>query len=78
MDNENANMHLGYKSNITVRVAVPAGTTYGATISIKASTTKLVMALGNTRVVSAGGNIASLSTMYIYSVLSSTMTVRFF
>lgn len=75
IEGENSDLHLSYKSNMTLRMAFPSGTTASVTITISASSTKLVMALGNTKMARRGGNIYYLKYGFYYSVLSTTKSV---
>lgn len=77
VEGENSDLHLGYKSNMTLKVAFPSGTTPSVTITISASSTKLAMALGDTYMARRGGNIIYLRYGFYYIVLSSTKSVMY-
>lgn len=77
VEGENSDVHLGYKSNMTLKVAFPSGTTPSVTITISASSTKLAMALGDTNMARRGGNIIYLRYGFYYIVLSSTKSVMY-
>lgn len=77
VEGENSDLHLGYKSNMTLKVAFPSGTTPSVTITISASSTKLAMALGDTNMARRGGNIIYLRYGFYYIVLSSTKSVMY-
>eukprot|EP00105_Crassostrea_gigas_P036555 XP_019920703.1 PREDICTED: uncharacterized protein LOC105323112 [Crassostrea gigas] len=78
VEGENSDLHLGYKSNMTLKVAFPSGTTPSVTITISASSTKLAMALGDTNMARRGGNIIYLRYGFYYIVLSSTKSSGFY
>lgn len=78
VEGEYSDLHLGYKSSMTLKVAFPIGITTSVIITISASSTKLVMALGNTKMARRGGNIIYLRYGFYYGVLGSTLTVIIF
>lgn len=71
-DNEDPSVHLGSKRNLTIKLMFPLGTSPDIVLSVKASDTREIMAIGSLVLKETGNNIQPLTSSFSYK--ASTIT----
>lgn len=71
-DNGDPSVHLGSKRNLTIKLMFPMGTSPDIVLSVKASGTREVMAIGSLVLKETGNNIQPLTSSFSYK--ASTIT----
>lgn len=73
--NEDPNLHLGSKRNLTIKLVFPMGTTPDIVVSVKASDTKKIMAIGSLVLKETGNNIQPLKSSFSYKASTASNLV---
>lgn len=70
--NGDPSVHLGSKRNLTIKLMFPMGTSPDIVLSVKASDTREIMAIGSLVLKETGNNIQPLTSSFSYK--ASTIT----
>lgn len=73
--NEDPNLHLGNKRKLAIKLVFPMGTTPDIVVSVKASDTKEVMAIGSLVLKETGNNIQPLTSSFNYKASTTSNLV---
>lgn len=74
-DNRDLNVHLGSKRNLTIKLMFPLGTIPDIVLSVKASDTREIMAIGSLVLKDTGNNIQPLTSSFSYKASTTTNLV---
>lgn len=68
-------VHLGSKRNLTIKLVFPMGTSPDIVVSVKASDTREIMAIGSLVLKDTGNNIQPLTSSFSYKASTTTNLV---